>query len=318
MLQKKKPTKFQVTERDLDILKALERYRYLRTGQIARLLFPGNTTLQSARRRLRYLCDAKYIGKIQPYVQIGKDNAETAYFLRSEGAALTTSPDEIQPDDAVEPNRPKYAKTKHVRPIFLQHALDVSEFRLNLELAVHDVSNIELQRFVADFELKAKTDNANGKRRYRLFDEVLDPTSRRMLVVYPDAMFILRALVQSKSYQYLYFVEIDRGTEGLSVIERKLAGYNLYQQERIFQKYGKFQKFRVLIQTNSQRRKTNIVKLANAFADHLDVWVSVDTDSTPDSILREAIWADGNHQLWSIVKNNPPKEPKPPTRNSAF
>ena len=46
---------FLVTERDIEILKVINRYRYLRTGQIKRLIFADNSSLQSTRRRLRFL-----------------------------------------------------------------------------------------------------------------------------------------------------------------------------------------------------------------------------------------------------------------------
>jgi hypothetical protein len=68
-----------LTERDLDILLALNRYRYLRTNQVKRLIFPDNSTLQSTRRRLRCLFHNGYVGVITPFAKAGQGSSESAY-----------------------------------------------------------------------------------------------------------------------------------------------------------------------------------------------------------------------------------------------
>lgn len=272
--------KFILTERDLRILDALGRYRYLRTGQIARLIFPNSTTVQSARRRLKYLYHAGYVGRIQPVGSTPLDQPEMAYFLERDGAELLSNE-----------NLPQFARKQHVKPLFLRHALDVSEFRVNLELATQALPNVSLHRVVMDHEMKSYTENAVGKRRYRLFDEVYDPTHRRNLVVHPDMMFVLRAeLADGCVFQRLFFVEIDRGTEGLRVIHEKLVGYSLYRREGIFKKFGDFDDFRVLIQTNSAKRLDNIVELAEAFSDALDVWCATESTVKAGTVLERSVW----------------------------
>lgn len=284
---------FVLTERDLHILDALARYRYLRTGQIARLVFPGRSTLQSARRRLKYLYHAGYVGRIQPLSQEPLGHAEMAYFLERAGAALLD-------EDVL----PRFSRQHHVKPMFLRHALDVSEFRLRLELAAQTLPHIDVQRVIMDHELKSHTENAVGKRRYRLFDDVLDPIGKRKLVVHPDMMFILRATTEGgKTFQRLFFVEIDRGTEGLAVIQDKLTGYALYQRERIFRKFGDFDGFRVLIQTNADRRARNIVELVERFEGNVDAWVTSEASETHDDVLTSPSWhKPGSDQLSSILK----------------
>lgn len=294
-----KSVKFVVTERDLSVLDALGRYRYLRTGQIARLIFPQSKTVQSARRRLKYLYHAGYVGRIQPLIDSALGQSEMAYYLEPSGASLLD-----------QDTLPKFSRKGTVKPMFLRHALAVSEFRLNLELAVQDLPEISLHRAIMDHELKSHTENAVGKRRYRLFDEVLDPIGRRNLVVHPDMMFVLKAQTdQGKTFQRLFFVEIDRGTEGLRVIEDKLIGYHLYQREGVFRKFGDFDRFRVLFQTNSDRRKSNICDLASRFSDQLDTWVSSEQEVDGGSVLTSPIWSASDSDLRvSMIK---------PTANSA-
>lgn len=276
--------KFILTERDTEILNALGRYRYLRTSQISRLIFPQNSTLQSARRRLKYLYHHGYVGRIQPMVQVGHGDGEMAYYLEKVGRTLL--------DDDTLPN---YSHKSQVKQIFLQHALDVSEFYLNLELSAKALPNIELHRIITDFELKSHTHNAIGKHRYRLFDEVQDPIGKRKIVVHPDLMFILRSEGKnSKIYKRLYFVEIDRGTEGLRVLRDKFTGYHLYKREGIFKKFGDFDDFRVLVQTNSEKRMGNIVDLAGEFEEVVEVWVGYEIAISTNDILTDGIWMVGS------------------------
>lgn len=271
---------FLMTERDLAIMEALGKCRYLRTGQISRLIFPESSTVQSARRRLKYLYHAGYVGRIQPMTDSALGHAEMAYYLEPAGAKLLD-------DDTL----PLFSRKGMVKPLFLRHALEVSEFRLNLELAVKEMPEIDLHRVVMDFEMKSHTEQAIGRRRYRLFDEVLDPIGKRKLVVHPDLMFVLKAEIgQGRVFQRLFFVEIDRGTEGLRVIADKLTGYHLYKREGVFKKFGDFTDFRVLFQTNSQKRLENVRKLVANFEGALDVWATQDRELTDETVLKGAIW----------------------------
>ena len=273
---------FVLTERDLEILAALGRYRYLRTSQIARLAFGANGTLQSARRRLKYLYHAGYVGRIQPMAEVTQAQSEMAYFLEKAGLALLDE-DEL----------PRFSRKQHVKPLFLRHALAVSEFRVNLELSARELPHIELHRVVMDHELKAHTDAAIGRRQYRLFEELTDPIGKRKLVVHPDMMFILRAEGKDgKQFQRLYFVEIDRGTEGLGVIADKLTGYHLYQREGVFKKFGVFDRFRLLIQTNSEKRARNILKLTEGHSSTMKVWIMDEQRNANCSLIASPIWHD--------------------------
>ncbi|MEM7241239.1 MAG: replication-relaxation family protein [Pseudomonadota bacterium] len=282
--------KFVMTERDTEILRALGEYRYLRTGQISRLIFPNNNTVQSARRRLKYLYHAGYIGRIQPMEDQPLGATELAYFLEKAGR-------ELLDDDSL----PNFSLKQHVKPLFLRHALQVSEFRLQWTQATEAEQNIYLHRVIMDSELKQHTEGLIGKKRYRLFDELHDPIGKRKLVVHPDLLLIMRAeLPSGKESKRLFLVEIDRGTEGLRVIADKLTGYHLYRRERVFKKFGSFDNFRVLIQTTSEKRAQNIASIAKDFSEVLDVWVVENNRASAKSVLRKPIWINS--------KNSPKKK----------
>lgn len=285
---------FNFTARDLAILEALNRYRYLRTNQIKRLVFTENTTLQSTRRRLKYLFHNGFIGRVIPFVQIGEGSSETAYFLDKSGGQA------LQAETGTE--LLAYAKGSQVKHQFLDHALDLSEFRVNLELALKDHALILLRRFVADFEIKGNFQKALGQENHKLFQEVSHPVSKVKYVVYPDALFIFQGQGELEKYQSLYFLEIDRGTESLNVIRNKVIGYNIYRNERLFTKFGKFAAFRVLLQTHSEKRAQNIRQhLTDQEGSEL-IWVTSQPQVNEVSIIKDSIWLNHTWELKSILR----------------
>lgn len=294
---------FALTARDLDILRAVNRYRYLKTGQIQRLVFPACHTVQSARRRLKYLYHNGYLGRVAPLVKLGEGGGETAYYLDRPGIELLA--DEGEPILAV-------ARAGRVRHRFLEHALDLAEFRVNLERALLHHPIVTLKRFIADFELKAHTEAAIGKKRYRLYDEVVHPGNRQRYTVYPDALIVLQGQVAYADFQRLYFLEIDRGTEGLHVIRDKVIGYNLYRRLGVYQKFGPFDRFLVLLQTSSPRRAAHLqTALTNLEGADL-VWLTDVAQVRDHTLLAAPIWTDSAGVARTLLKTPDVKAIPPP------
>lgn len=282
-----------LTERDLAILLTLNRYRYLRTNQVKRLIFQHNTTLQSTRRRLRCLFHNGYIGVITPFVKAGQGSGESAYYIDKAGMNLL--------EEYGEPVR-AFPKSGKVRHFFLNHALDLSEFHLLLELALRNHPKIRLSRFVCDYEVKSHLDGTTGNKAFALYDEVTHPVNRQRYVVHPDALIVLQGTGDLEKYQKLYFLEIDRGTERLEIVRNKVIGYNTYLQKRIFTKYGKFDDFQVLIQTNSAKRAENIRKNLTDQEGADFVWVTNVGQINEKSVLNEPVWLDHDWKLRSVLK----------------
>lgn len=249
--------------------------------------------MQSARRRLKYLYHHKFVGRVVPYVQIGSGMPETAYLLDREGVGYLKGL-----------NRPVrlWKKASRVKHHFLQHALYLSEFRLVLEIALRDQRNLHLDTFIADFEIKSET---KGRERYKLYSELIHSGNRQSYVVYPDALIILEWSDGTSSEKSLYFVEIDRGTEGLERIRDKVIGYSLYAKQKMFEKYGKFNPkypFRVLIQTSSEKRAKNI---RTALVDQENsslIWVTDNSKISSESILNKPVWIDYQNNYKSLLK----------------
>jgi len=284
---------FRLTDRDGDILKAVNRYRYTRTGQINRLLFRGNTSTQSCQKRLKLLFHNGYLDRIEPFLQQGgtEQSADVAYRLDAKGVQYLTDFDI---------SIPYPTRKRGVKHQFLLHALDLSEFRLHLELAIENTETLLLRRFVPDFMQKEGAASLTGYRRYRLYDEIRDPVTGETVIFYPDAAFILQSA--SSDTARLFFLEIDRGTEGLETIRRKLAAYHLYATQGLFQKFGKYDRFVVLFQTNSVKRAENMVRLVRETVCQPTVLVTDHRQVTHDTVLDGSIWRDKTGEAKSLIR----------------
>lgn len=292
-LDERRQVSFKLTERDVEILKAVNRYRYMRTSQVWHLIFPENTTNQAAARRLKYLYHNGFFGRVQPLIQPGHGSGEMAYYLDKAGQDLLRDHEE----DVFQ-----YGKSGQVKRAFLQHALDLSEFRLCLETALQGNEIVELHRFTCDFEVKGHTDRAVGNRRYKLYHEVIHPLTRERFVVYPDGLIILKGKGKYEQFQKLYFLEIDRGTEGLSRIRDKVIGYNLYLREEVYKKFGEFDDFKVLLQTSSPKRAKNIRRCLVDQEGTDFVWITSMEQVNRDSILTSPIWMDHRQEAKALLK----------------
>jgi hypothetical protein len=286
---------FRLTGRDMGIIQAVNRYRYLRSGQINRLFFPENTSKQSCQKRLKYLFHNGYLDRIFPYVQLGTEekdaSSDVAYRLDKQGVTYL----EDSGEEVIFPTR-----KRRVRHEFLRHALDLSEFRVCLELGLAALPGYQLRLFVPDFLQKEGATGLTGLRRYRLYDEIRDPATGEMVVFYPDAMMVLEAT--GADARRLYFIEIDRGTEGLQTIRRKMRAYQLYARNRVFAKLGKFQNFTVLFQTSSERRAANMVRLVAEMDSGLQVLVTHAAAVTEKTLLTEPVWSRSEGEPISLIK----------------
>jgi hypothetical protein len=286
---------FMITQRDLDILISINKYRYLSTNQVHNLLFSDNTTLQSARRRLKYLFHHKYIGRVIPYIQPGVNNGITAYFLDKTGSNyLKELGHKVK----------LWSKAKRIKHRNLSHALALSEFCISFDKAVEKTPELVIEKFIPDFEMKSSLDKSFGNRRYTLYTEVIHSSSQKSYTVYPDALILISIELKGKTYKRLIFLEIDMGTMGMDKLRDKLIGYKLYLDKKHHLKYLQAENFRLLFQTTSPKRAENI---KNTFADMKGadlVWITDENLVNQDTILNKDIWRDTQGIPHCIYKPN--------------
>ncbi len=287
--------RFRLTERDLEILRAVKKYHYLNVNLIHKLLFPPETSKQVCSRRVKKLYHAGYLNRVLPYHQGTSGSAACAYCLDRQGITLLQ---ELGEDVKL------YNRASQKNPLFLNHAIAVSEFGIIMEQALAQHPQFYLHHIVFDFEVKTHLDQAIGLDRFRLYSKLVHPLTNQSYVCYPDILLVIRRRGVPQHSGKLILVEIDRGTMGPGALRDKVMGYSLYHQQGVFKKFGKFSSFRVLFQTASPKR---VEALRQAFTDLQDcdlIWVTDlgQVRAHEADILTAPIWLNADWRTISIVK----------------
>lgn len=112
-------------QRDLEILRALHRYRYLTTRQIAKTWWPG-CHLTRAQVRLRRMHDAGWIDRVRPRLERGSH--EWIYLLARDGFRLGQS--YVRGADSYIPADAKWRPRDALDLDYIWHDLEVNDWML--------------------------------------------------------------------------------------------------------------------------------------------------------------------------------------------
>lgn len=289
------PPKIVVQERDIDLLAALGKYRYLTTSNIQKLIF-ADKAKNALIRRLTKLYHTGFIDRL--FTENLKSNApgEACYFLDRPGYELIVS--ERGFEGRFQP------KNKLVTPLFLNHTLAIIDFRIRLEASLVDnpVAYLPDDAWISEYDM-ADPYATKKKDKFIIYDEIYDPVSRTNLSFYPDALFVLHGKGQYDNYRSLYFLEIDRGTESSMKIKQKLRSYYLFRANNTFTKYAPVKSFIVLFVTTTQKR---ISALKDGLKDDPGLKCFLFTDLEligTSNVVSAPIWLNHLDDYLSIIKS---------------
>ncbi len=243
-----------LTPRDAEILRLLQRHRFLRSTHIATLL---GGSRQPLLRRLQKLYHHGYVER--PLSQLdyfhragsqamvhGLGNRGIAFLIRKENSA---------------PVRLDWnARNRFATRLFLDHALMISEVLVALETACRNRGDVRL-RHADELAHPARSGTAQWS--------VAGQGAERVVVI-PDAVFALeRTLPDHSTESVLCCLEADRGTmpvqssnEHRSSIARKLAAYEASWRSNIFRQHFNAARVQVLTVTTSLARLDSITVCA--------------------------------------------------------
>jgi hypothetical protein len=237
---------FTFTARDYEILDLIYRYRYLEARHIRALTYGSG---QQVTRRLQGLFHNQYIRRYVPRLRMRPDldpgSPLLAYGLELRGArALQAYRPRIAAESAGEPELVRWRKEYTRRTEwFLEHQLMISNFRCVLELALREMSGVEL---------------LNWDQGQETWLQVPIPGERTgFLRVAPDARFTLREAGQFRHF----FLEMDRSTEEHLRLVRKFQAYWWYLQSPAYQQaHANHRRVNVLFVTTDRQRMLNMMK----------------------------------------------------------
>ena len=245
-----------LTERDIDILKALERHRFLTTDHL--LVLTGGSSRQGLSRRLRTLYDAKFVDrpKAQLLAMSYAAKRPMVYALGNEGADLLSNRFQMRLPDIYWTE-----KNRRVKEKFVEHTLGIADFLVALEVACRKAGNIRL--LTKDDILTAAPEKTRRKRHpFRWQTRVHWDNQWHQIAIVPDAVFGLHYTDRPEGKNKAYFmVEVDRGTMPVtrrdvrqSSFARKLHAYADSHTRKLATELFGIGNFRVLTVTTSQDR----------------------------------------------------------------
>ena len=178
----------------------------------------------------------------------------------------------------------------------IEHELLINWFRIHLQNIQVKISNLKTE-FISSTTPFIPL-NKNGQP--LITENLLIENSTVTLI--PDGVFHIKSENQNKSL--LFFLEVDMGTESLqnkgfksNSIATKIQNYQAHFQSKKYLRYQKkwntiFNGFRLLILTNTAKRKVSIMNFINSDSSNDFVWVA-DQSEMFEKGLGGKIWSKG-------------------------
>ncbi len=249
------PPHFQLTDRDIEIIRHIAEYRFLRSTHLSELLKAPHKKICE---RLSHLYHAGFLDRPRAQIEYhhkGGGSQPIVYAVSNRGAGLFREyrgREQRQYD--------WQSKNRNAGHIFLNHALAISNFRVALRLAIQqrtDLTLLDGEELLAT--LPAATREAATPWGWNV--RVLNAGVADIAVI-PDYAFALR---DAHGKQRSYLVEIDRGTMPVerssldqTSVMRKLLAYEAGRQQQLHQSRFAWKNFRVLFITSTAERVRNI------------------------------------------------------------
>ncbi len=262
--QRKKIVPIVLTNRDKAIILSVYENRFLQRDQIQRIFFP-DVSIPACNMRLKKLYEHRFLDRLIRPVVVGSN--QIVYALHQRGADIVSAVLNIERQGV-------NWKRDHNRVefLFMDHTLSVSEFKINLDLALAEEYSTELLFYSRESKgLMARLPDPDRKKKH--------------LIVNPDAFFGLKTEA-GNSY---FFLEIDMGTESLKRFAEKVTAYKKYWKTGKYHKDYEFNHFRVLTVAESKKRLSNLIKVTgNAGGNNMFVFALM-TDIQNKNLLSQ-IW----------------------------
>ena len=294
--------KFQLQERDLEIIKLVHRYRLISSDNILALL-PGSR--KGILRRLCFLFHGRYLERPPEQIKpLALGSRPMVYGLGQRGADI------LHQELGLPKSKIDWArKNREVKQLFLEHTLMISNFLACLTLACRMRGDI---RVMDTDEIVQGKPQLHVKTSFKFKGQVYNLNYR----LEPDRVFGLHFVNDPPGSNRLFFlVECDRSTMPIrrinpykSCFEKKLRGYWDCWQKGMFREALGFQNARVITLAKSKERIASMVKVVRELGESGKAprmfLFALESDFTLKNIDRvlAPIWRNANDdRLMSLV-----------------
>lgn len=268
-----------ITERDIEILRAIARYYVLSRTLVQSLCFPKDKTGRATRRRLQTLVRSGFIRRCRtPLFNPAGGSSWPVYFPTQFGLKfLAEHLDDVSFLALC---------TRSPEPLYIHHTLAITTTHIAIDQAISRQKTVRMEGWVNEWDT-VNPDETQPERRYRLYT-LLRQNPR--LVCVPDAAFLLGVGEHRKTF----YLEQDRATTGVrQLAARKTPGYaELFKRnghKRHFPQ-ATVSGFTVLLIAPTHRRRDSLRK---AIKDKpgADLWkFAAQPDLTPESFLHDPVF----------------------------
>jgi len=257
-------------QRDLAILEACFRFRYVSTEGLLCLFAPGGVGDKAVRRRLMMLFQNGYVARrylFDDQHRFGHGSPQAIYILdRAGGDALRKA--KMLPPGAM----PSVRRRVRVGAREIAHATRISEFQLALELATARTPNLRLVYFASDRESKAHRVRVQTYRYQVAAQKPPVPLGGMQThTLWPDGSFLVERERDSGFLeQHFFFLEVDRADrQRQRLFDRALAyqQYTTKYQHQLIKARGLTEKpaphISVVFTAPTMERVATLIKISN-------------------------------------------------------
>lgn len=265
--------------RDIELIKALYHFRYLRRDQIQKL-FNWNCVTR-VNSRLRKLFDSAFL--YRTFLPTVKGSSKAIYTLGRNAGQIVSEKLNIPLQEV----RSKIGATRKASPLFLSHSLHVSESRIRLDESFKNVS-LKVNLWLNDLDCvdHFTYQDGHGRKVTRHFK--------------PDSYCQL--IYSGKIYSF--FLEVDNGTMGHKRISLKTKVYDEYRNLGLYASRFGLKNFRILFVLNSQMRG-KALKSTLENDNRKNIWLVQLEDLTSDAIFQRVWFKTFEPEpIWFLQRDN--------------
>jgi hypothetical protein len=288
-----------VTDRDIAILEAIDKYYVLNRKQIQALVFPDHKEPRVARRRLQFLVQARLLNRQNVQTFYVNDPAPSCVYFPSVGGC------EFLVDYH---KNEKYRLTSTRAPVahHVQHWLEVSATHMCFDAAAKLDKEIQIDGWLNEWDV-ANKDEADREKHYRLYTLIRKSPK---LVCVPDAALLLSL----KGHKKVHYIEEDRGTSGPEqVAAQKCQGYAAMAEGKLHRLHfpeTTLPSFSVLMVTTTVNRRESLRK-AMKEKPGADLWRFITADDLqPAKLFTDPVFYPCEGDPRPLVKQREPADAK--------
>lgn len=255
-----------LTDRDRELIAAVNDYRVLLGTQLEALFFGSRSTAQY---RLSRLFQHEFLDRhFLPVVSGGPASSPIVYTLGARGRWLLVHEMGYTPKDVWRRTQPSWK--------FIAHQLEINDVRIAITVACRQ-PGFALAEWLGEAVFRAEPEQVS----------VTDSRGRQVQKpVLPDGYFV----IDTPPGRAHFFLEVDRGTEPHHKFAPQVAVYEAYTHSGQYQARFAARSLRILVVTSTPQRLKNLKATTRKAGGDRKYQFATLSDISAETVLTAPIW----------------------------